>query len=108
MRMLTLLSCGMLLSLALPGRPQKNSGQGVTIFQEQCIGCHGQDGRADTEMGKKVQAADLTSQAVQDLSASQLEKIVKNGQKKMPSFAGKLSDDEIKAVIGYVKQLGGK
>ena len=108
MNALTIFTCGALMAIAVPSWAQKNSSQGPTIFQEQCIGCHGQDGRADTDMGKKVQAADLTSEAVQQQSASQLEKVVKNGQKKMPSFAGKLSDDEIKAVVTYVKQLGGK
>lgn len=79
---------------------------GSAIFQEQCIGCHGPDGHAATDMGKKVQAADLTSEAVQQLSDAQLAKVVKTGQKKMPSFDGKLSDNEIKEVIAHVRQLG--
>jgi mono/diheme cytochrome c family protein len=57
-------------------------------------------------MGKKVGAADLTSSAVQGQSDSQLEKAVKNGGKKMPSFNEKLSDDDIHALIAYVRQLG--
>ena len=81
-------------------------GAGDAIFQEQCVGCHGPDGRAETEMGKKVGAADLTAVAVQQLSNSQISKIVKNGKGKMPAFDGKLSDEEIDAVIMHIRQLG--
>jgi cytochrome c6 len=84
----------------------KNAGKGQGIFQEQCVGCHGTDGHAQTDMGKTVGAADLTSGVVQHQSDSQLEKVVKNGKKKMPSFADKLSDDDIHALIAYVRQLG--
>jgi len=84
----------------------KSAGKGQDIFQEQCVGCHGPDGHAQTDMGKKVGAADLTSRAVQQLSDSQIAKVVKNGKKKMPSFDEKLSDDDIKSVIAYVRQLG--
>ena len=89
------------------GQPDdKNAGKGQEIFQEQCVGCHGPDGHAQTDMGKKVGAADLTSDAVQHQGDSQLEKVVKNGKKKMPSFSEKLSDDDIHALIAYVRQLG--
>ena len=84
----------------------KNAGKGQEIFQEQCVGCHGPDGHAQTDMGKKLGAADLTSDPVQHQSDSQLEKVVKGGKKKMPSFDEKLSDDDIHAVIAYVRQLG--
>jgi cbb3-type cytochrome c oxidase subunit III len=84
----------------------KNAGKGQEIFQEQCVGCHGPDGHAQTDMGKKVGAADLTSDAVQHQSDSQLQKVVKNGKMKMPSFDEKLSDDEIHALIAYIRQLG--
>jgi mono/diheme cytochrome c family protein len=86
------------------GQAQK----GAATFQEQCVGCHGPDGRAQTDMGKTMHAADLTSSAVQKQSESQLSKIVKNGKGKMPSFDGKLSDDEIGGVVTYVKSLGKK
>jgi cytochrome c6 len=84
----------------------KNAGKGQEIFQQQCVGCHGPDGHAQTDMGKKVGAADLASGAVQQQSDSQLGKVIKNGSKKMPSFNDKLSDDEVHALIVYIRQLG--
>jgi cytochrome c oxidase cbb3-type subunit III len=106
MRILTIVTLVSLAAIALPSRAQKSQQEGSTIFQEQCVSCHGTDGHAATDMGKKVQAADLTSEAVQRNSDSQLTKILKEGKNKMPSFQDKLDDDEIKAVIAYVRQLG--
>jgi cbb3-type cytochrome c oxidase subunit III len=90
------------LGLSLPPQAQK----GQAIFQEQCVGCHGADGKAQTDMGKTIQAADLTSGAVQGQSDSKLEKTIKSGNAKMPSFDGKLSDDEIASVVAYIRQIG--
>jgi cytochrome c6 len=84
--------------------PQAEKGQ--AIFQEQCVGCHGSDGKAQTDMGKKVHAADLTSGGVQGQNDSKLENTIKSGKQKMPAFDGKLSDDEIHSVVAYVRQLG--
>ena len=103
MKIPNILVIGSLCFVVAPAWAQKG---GDAIFQEMCVGCHGSDGRADTDMGKKLKAADLTSADVQQQSDSALMKVVKSGQKKMPSFADKLSDDDIKAVIGYVRQLG--
>jgi cbb3-type cytochrome c oxidase subunit III len=96
--------------LAIPAlsEAQKNQRRGEEIFQELCAGCHGPDGRAQTDIGKAVQAADLTSEAIQQKSESELSKSVKGGKGKMPAFENKLADDEIKAVLTYVKQLGKK
>jgi mono/diheme cytochrome c family protein len=92
--------------MTVPCPAQKTQREGGAIFQEQCVGCHGSDGRATTDMGKQLKAADLTSADVQQQSDSELTKVVKDGQKKMPSFKDKLDDGEIKAVITYVRQLG--
>src|SRR5215471_13997493 len=81
---------------------------GQKIFQQLCIGCHGPDGRAQSEMGKKVQAADLTSAVVQDQSDSELLKVIRNGRGKMPSWASRLNDSEIHAVLAYVRSLRAK
>ena len=98
---LALVALAPFLGLSRPPQAQK----GQAIFQEQCIGCHGADGKAQTDMGRKVHAADLTSGAVQGQSDVKLEKIVKGGKEKMPAFDGKLSDEEIRSVVAYVRQI---
>jgi cbb3-type cytochrome c oxidase subunit III len=98
-----------LFAVIAPAYSQKNQAdKGQQIFQELCVGCHGPDGRAQTDMGKKVQAADLTSAVVQDQRDSQLLSVIRNGRGKMPAWSDKLSDDEIHAVLAYIRQFRSK
>jgi cbb3-type cytochrome c oxidase subunit III len=85
--------------------PKDQSAKGEQVYQQLCVGCHGPDGRAQTEMGKKVQASDLTAAVVQDQNDSQLIKVIRSGKGKMPAWEDKLSDDEIRAVLAYVRQF---
>jgi cytochrome c6 len=76
-----------------------------------CAQCHGPDGRADTKIGKKLNAKDLTDPKVQaaftDAKATQSikEGVKENGKTTMKAFGGKLTDDEIKALVAYTRTL---
>lgn len=76
-----------------------------------CAQCHGPDGKAGTKMGKMLNAKDLTDPSVQTgFTDAQATEAIKNGVKKngkttMKAFGGKLSDDEIKALVAYVRTL---
>ena len=80
--------------------------KGASIFSQNCAGCHGADGKAQTTTGKQLNAADLTSSTVQQMSDAQITKVVKHGNGKMPAIGQNLSDDEVKDVVAYVKQFG--
>lgn len=76
-----------------------------------CVQCHGKDGKADTKMGKTLNAKDLTDAKVQaEFSDAKATESIKNGVKEngkttMKAFGGKLTDDEIKALVAYVRTL---
>jgi mono/diheme cytochrome c family protein len=76
-----------------------------------CAQCHGKTGAADTKMGKQLNAKDLTDPKVQaaftDAKATQSIKdgVKENGKTTMKAFGGKLTDDEIKALVAYVRTL---
>jgi mono/diheme cytochrome c family protein len=76
-----------------------------------CVQCHGKDGHADTKMGKLLNAKDLTDPKVQteftDAKATQSikEGVKQNGKMTMKAFGGKLTDDEVKALVAYVRTL---
>ena len=80
-------------------------------WDNNCAQCHGKDGRADTKMGKMLSAKDLTDPKVQaeftDTKATQSikEGVKQNGKTTMKAFGGKLTDDEIKALVAYVRTL---
>ena len=82
-----------------------------TNWNNNCAQCHGPDGKAGTKMGKMLNAKDLTDPKVQaeftDAKATQSikEGVKQNGKTTMKAFGGKLSDDEIKALVGYVRTL---
>jgi mono/diheme cytochrome c family protein len=82
-----------------------------TNWDNNCVQCHGKNGGADTKMGKTLNAKDLTDPKVQaaftDAKATQSikEGVKENGKTTMKAFGGKLTDDEIKALVGYVRTL---
>ncbi len=81
------------------------------LWDANCAQCHGKAGNADTKMGKTLNAKDLTDPKVQaaftDAKATQSikEGVKENGKTTMKAFGGKLSDDDIKALVAYVRTL---
>lgn len=81
------------------------------LWDANCAQCHGKSGNADTKMGKTLNAKDLTDGKVQasftDEKATQSikEGVKENGKTTMKAFGGKLSDDDIKALVAYVRTL---
>ena len=84
---------------------------GKALWEANCAQCHGKSGNADTKMGKTLKAKDLTDAAVQssftDAKATQAikEGIKENGKTTMKAFGDKLSDDDVKALVAYVRTL---
>jgi len=82
-----------------------------TNWANNCAQCDGPDGKADTKMGKMLNANDLIDQNVQTdftvVKATQSikEGVKQNGKTTMKAFGGKLTDDEIKALVAYVRTL---
>jgi mono/diheme cytochrome c family protein len=76
-----------------------------------CAQCHGKSGNADTKMGKTLNAKDLTDAKVQaaftDAKATESIKngVKENGKTTMKAFGGKLTDEEVKALVAYVRTL---
>ena len=82
-----------------------------TNWASNCAQCHGASGNGDTKMGRMLNAMDLTDAKKQasftDAQAATAIKdgIKQNGKTTMKAFGGKLSDDEIKALVAYVRTL---
>lgn len=76
---------------------------GAAIYKAKCALCHGADGTGNTPAGKMMKVKDLAGADVQKQSDADLEKTITSGKGKMPSFAGKLSADELKTVIAFIR-----
>jgi len=119
MRITKLLSAAAGLALALATATAASAGGGATpaspatvkLYKSQCSTCHGLDGKGKTTAGKKVGIKDWTDgKTLKALSDADIAKLLRlgnkgdDGKQRMPPFK-KLTDDQIKALIAYVRFL---
>ena len=99
----------LVLALGFAGATIARAGDAKEIFEAQCAKCHGTDGKGQTKMGQKLGVKDYTDPKVQadlkdDAMAKAIKEGVKDGEKtKMKGFGDVLSDDEITALVKYVR-----
>ena len=90
----------------------KASAQGqdaAALYKSKCSVCHSDDGSGSGATGKQLGAKDLKSDDVQKQTDAQLNDSISNGVgKKMPAYKGKLTDAQIKDLVGYIRQLAAK
>ena len=99
MKVLVLIACIVLASTGLA------AADGAATFKAKCAMCHGADGSASSGMGKSMGLKPLGSPEVQKMSDADMTTLISAGKGKMPGFKGKLSDEEIGAVVKFVKTL---
>lgn len=104
--MKSILSYSAILFLAaLFATPSFAQSGGSDVYKSKCLMCHGPDGTASTPVGKSLKAASFRDPSVVGASDPDLIAIVSKGKVKMPSYQGKLSDAQIKSVVGYIRTL---
>jgi len=77
---------------------------GAAIYKQRCAMCHGADGKGFSA----IKTPDMTSPKWQaSLTHHEIVEVIKNGKKgtPMPPFGGKLKEDEIKAVVTFIRSL---
>ncbi len=73
------------------------------IYKNDCRKCHEKDGKG-TKRGKKLGVPNFTDAEWQDsVTDEQLITSITNGKKKMPKQGHKLSPEEIKAMVKYIR-----
>jgi cytochrome c6 len=88
--------------------PAWAQGEGATLFKSKCAGCHSPDGSGSGPAGKAMHLHDLGSAEVQKQTDAELIAITANGKGTMPGYKGKLTDAQIKQVVGFIRELGKK
>jgi mono/diheme cytochrome c family protein len=75
------------------------------IFKAKCSACHGKNGSGDTMIGRNLKIRSLASDEVQKQSDDELFTIIHKGRNRMPAFDRKLTPQEIREVVKYVRAL---
>ncbi len=78
---------------------------GADTYKAKCAQCHGADGAGATPAGKAMKTPSFSSPEALKMSEADMIAMTKAGKGKMPAYAGKLTDPQIKDVINYVKTL---
>jgi cytochrome c6 len=100
-----LLSAALVLAVSAPTQAQ----DAAVLYKAKCSACHSDDGSGSSATGKQLGAKDLRSDDVQKQTDAQLNDSITNGMgKKMPAYKGKLTDDQIKGLVGYIRDLAKK
>ena len=93
----------------LPGPARADAPSGKVLFRDFCSSCHGADGKALTDKGKKLHARDLTDATWKAaVSDPQLVESVTNGHKKMRAFGRELTTREIRTLVKEIRALAAK
>ena len=85
------------------------AGDGKATYESNCAKCHGADGKGQTKMGQKLGIKDYADPKVQDaLKDDAAFKSIKEGLKDadgktLMKPAEGLSDDDIKALVAYMR-----
>jgi mono/diheme cytochrome c family protein len=88
-------------------RPNLDDGQ--RIYKQNCINCHGTQGKGDGVAADKLdpKPADLTSSKTQSKKDSDLLEVIKFGRPgtAMPAWMSELDEREMQNVLAYLRSL---
>ncbi len=94
-------------ALAIPSAMVAADAKG--LYEKECTKCHGDDGKGQTKMGKKLGAKDYTDAKVQaEMKDDASFKAIKEGMKDkegktlMKPLEG-ATDDDVKALVAYMR-----
>jgi cytochrome c6 len=74
------------------------------LYKSKCQVCHGPDGKGSAA-GQKIGVKDFHSPEVQKMTDDELFNATKQGKGKMPAYDKKLTDDQIRQLIKYIRTL---
>jgi mono/diheme cytochrome c family protein len=81
------------------------------IFGKKCTFCHGADGKSQTKKGRQLKAPNFTGAKWQKHTTDdEIVEAITDGvpKRKMPSFKEKLTADQIKAMVPFLRAFAAK
>ena len=105
------LALALLAQVPVPSPAPVQNQPAKEIFAKRCALCHGADGRGQTKKGRQYKAPDFTTEKWQRTTTDEeIADAITNGvpKTKMAAFREKLSQDQIRALIPYLRAFGKK
>jgi len=84
------------------------------LWKGKCAGCHGADGKGQTEQGKKMATEDMTTAAwqakfpdaeIKTAIADGLKREKNGAKQEMEAYKKKLRPDQIDALVAHIRTL---
>jgi len=79
--------------------------KGKIVYVKNCAGCHGTEGKGDGYKILGPDPANLTSPSTKKKSDSALLRTIHDGKPNMPSWKVRLSEQDSRDVLAYVRTL---
>ncbi len=98
-------AAALVLLAAMIAAPAFAQGPGADTYKAKCAMCHGADGLAATPMAKSMKVLSFKDPAMIKATDAQFIASTKDGKGKMPAYAGKLTDPQIKDVVEFIRTL---
>jgi ubiquinol-cytochrome c reductase cytochrome b subunit len=93
------------LVLACSHEPKTLEQKGAGVFLRACSGCHGPSGKGAARPGFTVPPRDLTTSEAGALTDEHIVGVIRNGKGQMPPFGRMLPEDDVTAVLAFVRTL---
>lgn len=77
----------------------------AALYKSKCASCHAADGSGDTPIGKKMAVKSFSDPEVAKATDAAWIDATKKGKGKMPAYEGKLTDDQIKELVTFIRGL---
>src|SRR5512140_172314 len=93
------------------GEPTAPDKKAERMWKAKCASCHGMDGKAATDQGKKAGVRDMTTPEYQKITDQQIKDALAKGVKKdtgsMEAYAD-LKPEQVDMLVNYVRWVGKK
>jgi mono/diheme cytochrome c family protein len=93
---------------ALVGPPGAFGADAAAVFKKKCAACHGKEGEPNKIFAKQGVRSFKDTEWQKATEDAQIEESIRQGKKgtMMASFDEQLSDEEVTALVAYIRTLG--